>query len=206
VNLALGTVYGTLLNSQAELGAWAARMNEPPYKSPPKAPVLYIKPANTWSNNGADVPVPASVGEVEVGATVAMVMKAPGEVGGYLLMNDLSVPHASFFRPPVRFKCLDGFLGIGSELVPAVATVDPAGFVLQVRVNGVVAQTVTFDQLVRDAARLLADVGDFMTLDTGDALMLGLGADRPKARPGDLIEISGGPLGTLSNRLVMESA
>lgn len=58
--------------------------------------------------------MPATLSDVEIGATVATVMKAPGEVAGYLLMNDLSVPHASYFRPPVRFRCLDGFLGVGN--------------------------------------------------------------------------------------------
>src|SRR6476620_4098057 len=101
-------------------------MSEAPYKAPPKAPVLYIKPANTWSADGADIPLPASVPEVEIGATVAMLMKAPGQVAGYLLMNDLSVPHASYFRPPVRFKCLDGFLGVGGSLLAAGNEVDPS--------------------------------------------------------------------------------
>ena len=36
-------------------------MNEAPYKAPPKAPVLYVKPANTWSENGATIAVPARV-------------------------------------------------------------------------------------------------------------------------------------------------
>ena len=61
--------------------------------------------------------MPARVSVVEVGATIAMVMKAADEVAGYVLMNDLSIPHDSFFRPPVKFKCLDGFLGVGSTLL-----------------------------------------------------------------------------------------
>ena len=48
-----GTVYGTLLNFKTELAAMQPQMNQPPYKAPPQAPVLYIKPANTWSANGA---------------------------------------------------------------------------------------------------------------------------------------------------------
>jgi 5-oxopent-3-ene-1,2,5-tricarboxylate decarboxylase/2-hydroxyhepta-2,4-diene-1,7-dioate isomerase len=45
-----GTVYGTLLNFRAEVDAlWAPQMNEPPYKAPPQAPVLYVKTANTWT-------------------------------------------------------------------------------------------------------------------------------------------------------------
>ena len=110
-------VYGVLLNFRARGRGLAPQMNEPPYKAPPKAPVLYIKTANTWSaarrrHRGAR----AACREVEVGATIAMVMQAkPAERrAGYVLMNDLSIPHASFFRPPVKFKCLDGFLGIGA--------------------------------------------------------------------------------------------
>jgi 5-oxopent-3-ene-1,2,5-tricarboxylate decarboxylase/2-hydroxyhepta-2,4-diene-1,7-dioate isomerase len=198
-------VYGTLLNFRSEFEAWAPQMTQAPYKAAPKAPVLYIKPANTWSADGADIVLPLTVPEVEIGATVAMVMKASGEVAGYLLMNDLSVPHASYFRPPVRFKCLDGFLGVGGTLLPA-AGVDPAQFVVEVRINGELRQTVSFNQLMRDAQQLLADVSEFMTLDAGDALMLGLGADRPRARGGDRIEIRAAGLGSLSHRLVAEVA
>ena len=107
-----GTVYGTLLNFRGEVEALAPHMNLPPYKAPPQAPVLYVKPANTWSAHGASIPVPARVPQVEVGATIAMVIGEAGAVAGYVLMNDLSIPHASFFRPPVKFKCLDGFLGV----------------------------------------------------------------------------------------------
>lgn len=202
----LRTVYGTLLNFRAEFEAWAPKMSEPPYKAPPKAPVLYIKPANTWSRNGAAIALPARVTQVEVGATIAMLMQGPGEVAGYLLMNDLSIPHASFFRPPVKFKCLDGFLGIGDTLLPAGAHVDPSQFRLEVRINGELKQSVEFAQLVRPAAKLLADVSEFMTLAAGDVLMLGVDAGRPLARAGDRIEIGAGGLGTLGNTLVAETA
>ena len=53
----MGTVYGTLLNFRSELAAWAPKMHGAPYKAPPKAPVLYIKTANTWSADGASIPV-----------------------------------------------------------------------------------------------------------------------------------------------------
>jgi 5-oxopent-3-ene-1,2,5-tricarboxylate decarboxylase / 2-hydroxyhepta-2,4-diene-1,7-dioate isomerase len=203
---AMKTVYGTLLNFRGELEALAPQMHEAPYGAPPKAPVLYIKPANTWSDNGAAIIVPARVARVEVGATVAMLMKAPGEVAGYLLMNDLSIPHTSFFRPPVKFKCLDGFLGVGDTLLTAGDDVNPSRFRLEVRINGELKQSVDFAQLVRPAAQLLAEVNEFMTLGAGDALMLGVDAGRPLARAGDRIEISAPGLGTLSNTLVAEAA
>jgi 5-oxopent-3-ene-1,2,5-tricarboxylate decarboxylase/2-hydroxyhepta-2,4-diene-1,7-dioate isomerase len=201
-----GTVYGTLMNFRGELEALGSKMNEMPYKAPPKAPVLYVKPANTWSENGTAIPVPAQVTEVEVGATVAMVFKSATEVAGYVLMNDLSIPHASVFRPPVKFKCLDGFLGIGEHLLPPHEVGDPAAFALEVRINGELKQTVRFAQLVRSAEQLLADVSEFMTLGPGDMLMLGCDTGRPRARVGDLIEISMPALGALTNTLVAETA
>lgn len=202
----MNTVYGTLLNFRGEFDAWAPRMNEAPYKAPPKAPVLYIKPANTWSASGTSITLPARVPEVEVGATIGMVMKAPGEPGGYVLMNDLSIPHTSYFRPPVKYKCLDGFLGIGDTLLPTGPDVDPSRFVLEVFINGELKQTIAFSNLVRSAAQLQRDVGEFMTLGTGDVLMLGLDAGRPLAKAGDTVELRADLLGSLTNTLVAEAA
>ncbi|MBI5278784.1 MAG: fumarylacetoacetate hydrolase family protein [Burkholderiales bacterium] len=196
------TVYGTLMNFKGELEALASQMNEAPYKAPPKAPVLYVKTGNTFSSHGAEIRVPARVAEVEIGATLGAVIGANGKVAGYRLMNDLSIPHASFFRPPVKFKCLDGFLGIGAE----VAEVDPAQAVLEVRINGELKQSVRFADLVRPAPQLLADVTGFMTLAEGDVLMLGCDWGRPRARAGDRIEISAAGFATLANTLVAEAA
>ncbi len=202
-----GTVYGTLLNFKSELAAMQPQMSQPPYNAPPQAPVLYIKPANTWSANGVNIAVPAQVSEVEIGATVAMIVST--QQIRYMLMNDLSIPHSSFFRPPVKFKCLDGFLGIGSQ---TVETDQPQDFKLEVRVNGQLVQSLDFSQLVRPAGQLLADVSEFMTLRDGDVLMLGCdclpNGKRPLAKVGDAITISSPShpaLGTLNNTLVAEA-
>ncbi|MBB3640333.1 fumarylacetoacetate hydrolase family protein [Variovorax atrisoli] len=203
--LPTGTVYGTLLNFRAEVEALAPQMTQPPYKAPPKAPVLYVKTANTWSPHGSAIMVPAGVPEVEVGASIGMVIGAEGDVEGFVLMNDLSIPHASFFRPPVKFKCVDGFLGVGPVLRDAQEVADPAGFRVEVRINGELKQSLDFSQLVRPAQQLLADVGEFMTLAHGDVLMLGCGPDRPLARAGDRIDISAPGFETLSNTLVKEA-
>ena len=229
-----GTVYGTLLNFRDEIAALGPQMSQSPYKAPPQAPVLFVKTANTWSSNGAAVPVPVRVPEVEVGATIAMVIKtapaftylesnlqfshviyskfAINTVVDYVLMTDFSVPHASFFRPPVKFKCLDGFLGIGSQRVSSHQVGNIADLTLEVRINNQLCQTVNFAGMVRSAAQLLADVSEFMTLQEGDVLMLGCdclpGGGRPLARVGDRIDISvpGLPaFGILSNTLVAEA-
>ena len=131
-------------------------------------------------------------------------------VVGCVLLNDLSIPHDSYYRPPVKFKCLDGFLGVGPRCVPRVEVGDVNALTLEVRINGELRQTVEFSGLVRDAATLLADVNAFMTLQPGDILMLGsdclADGTRPRARVGDRIEISATGFAPLVNTLVGEPA
>nr|WP_315230039.1 fumarylacetoacetate hydrolase family protein [uncultured Limnohabitans sp.] len=221
-----GTVYGVLLNSNAEWQSASPHMHEAPYKAPPAAPVLYVKTANTWSINDSTIPVPADVPEVEIGATLGVVMGAPNAAGaphlrGFVLLNDVSVPHSvegqGFYRPPVKYKCLDGFLGVGPALVPASDVTHPNALQLEVRINGVLRQTVHLADMRRLLPDLLADVNDFMTLQAGDVLMLGLGicqdgpeaGHRPLARVGDVIDIQaqGLPgLGVLRHALVTAPA
>jgi 5-oxopent-3-ene-1,2,5-tricarboxylate decarboxylase/2-hydroxyhepta-2,4-diene-1,7-dioate isomerase len=229
-----GTVYGTLLNFRHEQALWATRATEPPYKAPPHAPVLFIKTANTFSAQGAAIALPADVPAVEVGASVGLVIadfesfwahpsldgshsainlkstSALPRVVGCVLLNDLTAPHASYYRPPVKFKCLDGFLGIGPRCVPLAEVGDINALTLEVRINGALRQTVDFGGLVRDAATLLADVNVFMTLRPGDVLMLGsdclADGTRPRARVGDRIEISATGFAPLVNTLVGEPA
>ena len=201
-----GTVYGTRMNFRGELDALGAQMNEAPYKAPPQAPVLYVKPANTWTENGGTIAIPAGVAEVEVGATVAIVVRSAREIEGFVLMNDVSIPHDSYYRPPVKYNAIDGFLGIGDRIRARNEAGDPAVFKLEVHVNGELKQTVRFSQLVRPADKLLADVSDFMTLGPGDMLMLGTDAGRPRVRAGDRVEIKMPALGTLTNLFVAEAA
>lgn len=217
--LCAGTVYGVLLNAKEERDAWAAQMREPPYKAPPKAPALYLKTANTWSACGSAIAVPTRAPQVEIGASLAMVIgtaayqvtaaEALSHVAAYVLVNDLSLPHASLYRPPVKYKNLDGFLGIGPQLAAPAEVGDPAAAQLEVRIDGQLRQTVDCAQMLRPAAQLIADVSDFMTLRRGDVLLLGLGANRPLARAGQRIEIRAtgiDALGVLTNTLVEEVA
>ena len=190
-----GTVYGTLLNFQREHALWAPRMNEAPYKAPPSAPVLYIKTANTFTAAGHGIALPAGK-PVGVAAALGLVMGETG-VAGAVLFNDVAIAHDSYYRPPVKFQCVDGFLGVGPECVPLQRLGGLAGLSdlhLELRINGVHRQTTALAELVRDASSLLADVGEFMTLRAGDVLMLGSDClpdgTRPLVHAGDTVEIS----------------
>src|SRR5215472_8676925 len=90
-----GTVYGALLNHRTALQALGDAMNRPPYNGPPQAPVLYLKPRNTLAADGAPVAVPQSVAELEIGASLGVVIGRPAcrlsadraleSVAGYLI-------------------------------------------------------------------------------------------------------------------------
>lgn len=204
-----GTVYGTLLNFRREFDLWAPKMSEPPYKAPPKAPVLYIKTANTFAPCGAEVAVSA---EIEVGATLGLVVGGEGGQGqlSAVLLNDLSLPHASYYRPPLRFRNRDDFLVCGPTARPISDVGDLASLALEVRINGALVQQVELSTLVRSAHTLLSDVNEFMTLQPGDVLMLGTDCMedgmRPRARVGDLVEITAPGFATLTHTLIAEEA
>ena len=188
-----GTVYGTLLNFRREWDMWSPRMAQDPHKAPPKAPVLYVKSTNTFCPAGQDLLLQDGVNEVDIGATLGLVMGAQAQVVGAALLNDWSVPHTSYYRPPVKFRCRDGFLGLPQQITPGQVQ-DWATLQIAVRRNGELVQSVDLHQLMRDVPKLLADVGEFMTLQPGDVLMVGTDclADgtRPRARAGDQVEIS----------------
>lgn len=210
-----GTVYGTLLNHADALAALGQAVHQAPYKAPPKAPVLYIKPRNTWVGDGDTIVVPEGVEELEIGATLGMVIgRAACQVGeaealefvaGYVIVDDVSVPHASFYRPSLRFKARDTFCPIGG-FVPRALAGDPDALGIVVSVDGRVVHRASTRGLIRPVARLLAEVSEFMTLLPGDVLSVGVAANAPRARAGQRVSIAIDGLGRLENPLVAEEA
>lgn len=210
-----GTVYGTLLNHRDVLAALGEQVHAAPYKALPKAPVLYIKPRNTWAEPGAAVGVPADAPELEMGATLGLVIgrtacrvseaDALGHVAGYVVMNDISVPHAAVYRPSMRFKCRDGFCPIGPVVPASASSIDPDALTITVAIDGTVVQRSSTAGLIRPVARLLADVTEFMTLYPGDVLAVGVAAGSPRARAGQRVCITIEGVGELEHTLVAEA-
>jgi len=202
-----GTVYGPLLNFQREWDLWGPRMTQDPYKAAPQAPVLYVKSANTF-NPTAELVLQDGITEVEVGATLGVVMGARGQPDSAVLLNDWAVPHSSYYRPPVKFRCRDGFLAVGQRRPWAGLAL--TGLTLQVSRNGTRVQSVDFSQLKRPLAQLLAEVTDFMSLQEGDVLMLGsdclADGSRPTARAGDTVRIEAAGFDALSQTLTVGGA
>lgn len=207
-----GTVVGALLNYRGELEALGDTLSAPPYQAPPKAPILYLKPANTRIGHGHEVLLPADVDVVWAGACLGVVVsrtaarvpakRAADFISGYTIVNDLTVPHASYYRPAIRHKCRDGFCPIGPWVVDREDVPDADGLDITVRINGAIKQRANTSTLVRPVAQLLADVTAFMTLEAGDVLLVGMPENPPLARAGDRIDIEIAHIGTLTTRLV----
>lgn len=198
-----GAVYGTLLNDRAALSALGETVHTAPYKAPPKAPVLYLKPRNTLVGHRARVVVPDDSVGVEVGASLGIVIgrtatrvsadSALEYVAGYTIVADLSVPHTAVYRPSVRFRARDGFCVIGPAVAARRHVADPDNLAIDVRIAGRPAFSASTATCVRNVVRLIADVTDFMTLSAGDVLTLGVPHGSPVARVGDeaIISIDG---------------
>lgn len=210
-----GVVYGCLLNHRPLLAALGDAVNAAPYKAPPKAPVLYLKPRNTQVGPGARVALPADAPALEVGVSLGLVIgraacrvsaaTALDHVAGALLVADLCLPHDSYYRPSVRLRARDGFCPLGERVVPLAALPAPVDALgMQVFVDGVLAQQADTGDRQRGAAQLLADVSEFMTLSPGDVLTLGSSAGAPQARAGQSVRVAIDGLGALDFSVVAE--
>ena len=140
--------------------------------------------------------------------------RALGHVAGYACFNDASVRdwqwHTSQFTPGKNFP------GTGA-LGPWLVTPDEAGDLAEVRVttrlNGEVVQDQPIGDMIFSVARIVAYVSSFTPLAPGDVIATGtpggVGAKRQPPlwmKPGDRVEVSIGPVGTLSNPVVAEDA
>jgi len=211
-----GRVYGTLVNHSSALELIGDAVTAAPYKAAPQAPVLYIKPRNTLAGPDAVVVVPHEAEELEVGACLGVVIgrtacavterSAMDFVAGYLIVNDVSVPHTVYYRPSIRFKARDGFCPMGPRVVPRAAVPNPDNLQIDVSVDGQQRQSASTSGLVRPVARLLADVTDFMTLSPGDVLAVGAAAPAPRVRAGQRVAIHIDGIGRLETSFVAEGS
>lgn len=213
-----GVVYSALLNHLPQLQAIGNAAQLPPYKAPPQAPVLMLRPRNSLSGPEQFVLVPHSHDRLQVGATLGIVVgraacrltaqNALAHMAGYTIVSDFSLPHdgpQAHYRPGVRFHARDGFCCISPQVVAASEVAKPDALAVQVFIDGALAQQTDTGARQRDVARLLADVTEFMSLQPGDLLLLGASYGAPTATAGQRVTVAIEGLGELSNHLVAEN-
>ncbi|CAH0185846.1 Homoprotocatechuate catabolism bifunctional isomerase/decarboxylase [Peribacillus sp. Bi96] len=209
-----GTVYGTLLNYKGTLEALKDEFHHPPYNEPPKGPILYIKPRNTFSSFLNPVPLPKGILELEIGAALGIVISktatrvkkehALDYIEGFTIANDISIPHKSVYRPAIRHKARDGFCPVGPWVVSKESISNPDSLGIRVYINGELKQENSTSNLIRSISRLIEDVTDFMTLNSGDVLLVGVPENAPLAKANDQIRIEIDEIGYLENSIIPE--
>lgn len=209
-----GTVYGTLLNYKGELEALGSQLNEAPYKNPPVSPVLYIKPVNTLTAANKPIPLPNDTNELQIGAALGIVFdkvtskvseqNALDHILGYTIVNDVSIPHESYFRPAIKQKARDGFCPVGPWIVKKENIATPDDLAINVFINGELRQQNTTTNLIRSVSKLISEVSQFMTFNKGDTLLVGVPENQPLAQNHDTIRIEIEGIGYLENSIRFE--
>lgn len=204
-------VYGAALNHRRLQQALAADFEQPPYQGPPRAPVLFVKPRNTLSAAGAPIPCPASDAVYAGGALAVRIARdacrvnaadALSHVGGYAVVNEVSLAETSFYRPAIQAKCRDGFCPIGPEAGPDA--IDPQRVQVRTYVNGALVETNDSADWLRGVAQLIADVSQFLTLYAGDLLIVATPPRGARLRPGDTVAVEIDGIGRLENIVTAE--
>lgn len=136
-------------------------------------------------------------------------------VFGYTCFNDMSVRDFQKRTPQWTIgKNFDGTGGFGPVLVTADELAPGAtGLRIQSRLNGQVMQDANTDDMIFSVAETIMLLAQVLTLEPGDAIIMGTPAGVGQARTppvwmkaGDTIEIEIERIGVLSNPIVAEAA
>ena len=209
------TAYGTLLNVKDAYQELEPHMKNKPYQKPPEAPILYIKPRNTYNQHKGIIWLPKETERLRTGPSLGIVIgktaksivedDAMDYIQGYTIVNDISIEHDSLYRPPIRFNARDGFCPIGPDVKKASLVTDPHNLRIDVYINEQLSHTSYTSELIRSIPALLTDVTEFMTLYPGDILMVGVSHNPPVIHDGDLVRVTIEQIGSLENQVMSET-
>lgn len=185
-----GNIYGVVLNDRDERARLTEQFVERPYAASPVAPVVYMKPLASVARG--PIGVPADTGLVAATTLAFLFARDAGRVaedgvaaclGAAALALDLSIPAASYYRPAIAQKNGDGRLALGDFVAPRRAA--------RVRLcaDGELLHEWSLDRLTRPLEKLVAELGEFLTLKAGDILLVGLPGDAPQIRPGQMLRV-----------------
>ncbi len=184
----------------------------------PLYPDVFVKTGNTIIGPGAAVLRPRASDEVDYEAEVAVVIGTRAHevdeadaltyVAGYSVFNDVSARdwqrHGSQWGPG---KSFDTFGPFGPAIVTTDEVPDPQDLDVELRLNGEVTLRGTTAAMVFPIARIVSYLSQVMTLLPGDVIATGtpqklaevLARGERFLQPGDVVAITIGGLGTLTN-------
>jgi 2-keto-4-pentenoate hydratase/2-oxohepta-3-ene-1,7-dioic acid hydratase in catechol pathway len=189
----------------------------------PSYPLIFARFASSLIGHGSPMIRPHASIELDYeGELVAVIGRrarhvekgaALDYVAGYSIFNDGSV--RDYQMKTSQFTVGKNFDGTGA-FGPMFVTADELpvgarGLWLETRLNGVVMQRASTDDMIFDIPTLISTISATMTLEPGDVLVTGTPSGVGKARnppvflkPGDLCEVEITGLGTLRNPVAQE--
>ncbi|WOE32210.1 MULTISPECIES: fumarylacetoacetate hydrolase family protein [unclassified Acinetobacter] len=204
-----GNIFGVALNYQCLYEKLQAQFNEKPYLNEPKKPVLFIKTPNTRNHSNAII-VKQKDEILQAGPTIGIVIakdtirvkanQADEYIAGYVVVNELSLPEESYYRPAIKAKCQDGFCVIGS-VVDKSQVIDLCNLNLKVYVNDELKQQGTTANWIRTPTQIIEEISEYMPLYKGDIILTGTPYGRVNLQNGDEVRIEIDQLGSVTNTI-----
>ena len=166
----------------------------------PDAPSYFLKPSSSVAASGGTVERPAGTELLAFEGEVALIVGRPARdiseqdawshVGWVSAANDLGLYdlRANDKGSNTRSKGRDGYTPLGPGLIDA-STVDPAALRVRTWVNGDLVQDDTTAGMLFSLPRLVADLAQHLTLETGDIILTGTPAGSSVVVPGDVVEV-----------------
>lgn len=173
----------------------------------PDEPLMFFKPTSSVTGSGHQIVLPWQSDQIELECELAIVVgkeakNVPMEqVGDYILGftigNDVTARDIQFSDLQwARSKGFDTFCPLG----PWIDTeFDPEGAKLESRINGVVRQKATTNDMNFGVYEVFSYVSQNVTLYPGDVILTGSPAGLARIQKGDVVECEIKGLGVLTN-------
>jgi acylpyruvate hydrolase len=186
-------------------------------KDLPEAPELFAKFANSLIGHEDPIIIPKVSEEVDYEAELAVVIgrhatavsvdDALDYVGGYTILNDISVRdyqlRGSQWLPG---KTVDRSTPVGPWIVTSDEIPDPQSLEMRLDVDGEILQQANTARMVFTVAQAIAFISSVMTLEPGDVIStgtphgVGLVREPPRwLRDGETVTVTVDGIGSLSN-------
>ena len=196
-----GTVYAIGLN-------YAQHIKETG-NEPPKAPIVFVKVANSVAPPGGPIRCPEVVKRLDYEGELTIVIGAGGAIAGFCVADDVSARDLQRREPQwTRAKGADTFCPFGPWVTTADEIPDPGNLSLRTWVNGDLRQDSNTSDLIFGCDELVRFISETCTLAPGDLILTGTPSgvghamDPPQfLTSGDVIRIEIELLGSIEHRV-----
>lgn len=189
-------------------------------KELPQKCVIFSKPPTTVIANGDPIKHNEEItqqmdweGELAViigkKATKVSKEKALDHVFGYTIINDISARDCRRSGQWIVSKGQDTYAPMGPMIITADELTDPHNLDIITKVNGIEKQNGNTKFMLFNVNAIIEDISECISLEPGDIIATGtpagVGAGREPQEfmfPGDVVEITIEPIGTLKNPIV----